>query len=970
MTTAWVGPPRIALAGGGELAEALLKLLEEQGALGSVLAVADPDETAPAMLLARSRGLATAADFRELFSLPGLEAIVETTGEDAVLEELLRTRPRHLLVVGHVRAKLIAEGALPLSEAVWAATPSPILSLFARQVLDAIGDGLAIVNRDYQVVEANETIRRLTGGDLQKCWLGFERPCPECRVREAFETGQPQEMVTLACDGRWVELRTYPLKDERGETTLVIEHVRDVSLRRQAEEALKESERRFRQLAENIDEVFWFASLEPDQMLYVSPAFERVFGLAPQAIYENPRAMPELVHPEDRQRVIDSFAAWRRGGSPKGYAIEYRIIRPDGSVRWLRDRVTGILDEQGGLWGASGLAEDITERKRAEESLEESEARYRALVDNAQVGVFRCRLSGEIDYLNRAAAAMAGYDRPEEIYELKTGQFHADLEDRERVLTELKAQGRISGREVKMRNRRGEVRTLLASACLRGDIIDGTLTDITEQKRAAERLAASEERYRLLVENSPDCIKTLDPQGRFLSMNRAGLQAMGRTLEETLGRYYADDFLPSGQPAVRQAVGRAAAGERVTFEGRDVRGRVWLVTLVPLRDGQGRVERLLGVSRDVTRTRQTEQAVRRSEERYRLLLENSPDCIKTLDAEGRFLSVNKAGLQMMGRTLEETLGRLYLNDFHPADQPAIRRGLAKALEGETTSLEARSHPAAPRQINWLVTFVPPNVQGEVLVVARDVTGLKRAEETMRRANEELARLSRLKDEFLSMASHELKTPVTSIKLFCELALRQPQKVAARLPEVLATINRQADHLVSLVNDLLDVSRLDLGRVRLELEPCDVEELLDEVCRLSLELYPSHPLRCQPPPEPVLVRADRSRLIQVLQNLIDNAAKYSAEGSPIEVSVAVANERVTLAVRDLGPGIAPEDLPHIFERFFKSPTQQALVPGLGLGLYISRELIKRHGGRLWAESTPGQGSTFYIELPLLPARPPV
>jgi two-component system sensor histidine kinase VicK len=254
-------------------------------------------------------------------------------------------------------------------------------------------------------------------------------------------------------------------------------------------------------------------------------------------------------------------------------------------------------------------------------------------------------------------------------------------------------------------------------------------------------------------------------------------------------------------------------------------------------------------------------------------------------------------------------------------------------------------------------------QGEVeklLCCARDITERKQAERALRRANEQLELLSRLKDEFLSMASHELKTPVTSIRMLSEIATRHPGKVQ---PEVMESLTRQSDQLVRLVNDLLDVSRFQLDRVRLQFERRDLRELLSEVCALSRDVYRDHPVHCQLPPEPILVQADSTRLIQVLQNLIDNAAKYSPVGSPVDIIVEPGPSQATIAINDQGAGIAPEDLPHIFERFYKPKRQQAVLPGLGLGLYISKEIVERHGGRIWAESELGKGSTFFVELPL-------
>ncbi len=166
-----------------------LKTLEKGETLGSVLAIAEKDEFAPAYSLARDRGIMTTGDFHNLYALPDLEAIVEVTGDDGVLEELLRTRPPYIEVIDHTRAKLIAEGQTRIG------APEH-LNLFARQVCDSIGDGLAILNRDLEIVEANEAIRRLAVGKWYPCWLGKERPCPACRAKLTFETGRPRRICS------------------------------------------------------------------------------------------------------------------------------------------------------------------------------------------------------------------------------------------------------------------------------------------------------------------------------------------------------------------------------------------------------------------------------------------------------------------------------------------------------------------------------------------------------------------------------------------------------------------------------------------------------------------------------------------------------------------------------------------------------------------------------------------------------
>jgi signal transduction histidine kinase len=223
----------------------------------------------------------------------------------------------------------------------------------------------------------------------------------------------------------------------------------------------------------------------------------------------------------------------------------------------------------------------------------------------------------------------------------------------------------------------------------------------------------------------------------------------------------------------------------------------------------------------------------------------------------------------------------------------------------------------------------------------------------------------MKDEFLSMASHELKTPITSIKIFCDLVARGYD--VAR-PELVAILGRQSDHLVRLVNDLLDVSRLQLGRMPLETSPLNLVELVSRLCAQRRYVCQKHVVTCAQDGDKITVKGDAARLEQVFSNLLENAHKYSPQASEIAVRICRRAGKAIVEVQDEGVGISPEHLPRIFELFFKPASQQgkAEFPGLGVGLYVCRSIVERHGGRIWAESEVGKGSsTFFVELPLAP-----
>ncbi|MBF6592073.1 MAG: hypothetical protein IVW57_16310, partial [Ktedonobacterales bacterium] len=228
------------------------------------------------------------------------------------------------------------------------------------------------------------------------------------------------------------------------------------------------------------------------------------------------------------------------------------------------------------------------------------------------------------------------------------------------------------------------------------------------------------------------------------------------------------------------------------------------------------------------------------------------------------------------------------------------------------------------------------------------------------------RLEQQKDEFLSIASHELKTPLTSLKILAQLTRRRLARLGAVETEPLAGMERSIERMERLVNDLLDVSRIQAGKLALRLELCD----LSEICRQIAEEQSAAAERAITlvlPEAPVLAVADAERIGQVLTNLLSNAIKYSPAGCPITLSLRITEEhQALLAVHDEGGGIPPELQGHLFERFYRVPgvqVQSGSGVGLGLGLYISREIVERHRGRIWVESDVGAGATFAFTIPL-------
>jgi len=362
--------------------------------------------------------------------------------------------------------------------------------------------------------------------------------------------------------------------------------------------------------------------------------------------------------------------------------------------------------------------------------------------------------------------------------------------------------------------------------------------------------------------------------------------------------------------------------------------------------------------------RRNNAELKRSTLLLRSTIDSLADAVMVVDTRARIVAVNPAferlvGLaqaEAVGRTLTDVYARVRLRypDGRPMapEEGATARALrGEALKGFEQVMRRPDGLDAVVSVSAAPVFRPGSNEIVLAVaVVRDIT--------------EVRRLEHLRDEFLSTAAHELKTPVTTIKGYAQLLLQSAAGQAdPRERAALAVINRQSDRLTRLVQDVLEFSRLRLGRVALRRQVFDLRQLAVETMEELQVTTQRHRLVLNSD-APVTVDADRDRIGQVMANLLDNAIKFSPEGGEVQVTVEERAGEAHVAVRDFGVGISPEAQPHIFERYYRAYAGTPLdARGMGMGLYLNREIIERHGGRMGFSSALGQGSTFWFTLPL-------
>ena len=639
------------------------------------------------------------------------------------------------------------------------------------------------------------------------------------------------------------------------------------------------------------------------------------------------------------------------------------------------------------------LQTDIAAHERTEQGLRESEERLRLFIEHAPaaIAMFDCNMR----YLVASRRWREDYglgDQPiigRSHYEVfpeigdawkavhlhgLTGEVVQAMEDRFE-----RADGTVQWL-------RWEVQPWCAADGKVGGIVIFT-EDITERKQTEA------ERERLLAELTatmdavPAGIVAYSPSGSATRMNPAAARMTGCTLADhelpmaelfARLRWATADGTP--MPLEDFPPARALRGERagsVVMAFRRDGQKVWIYAgAEPVRAADGAILGAVFSCVDISelralqvqqqglladlQQRATELAFER--DRLRIVVESIADAVFVCDAAGKITLVNKAGLVLIGAEHVEAVGMLadYLStlqprslDGHPV--PLQELAISQALRSEVVldRQEIGVHPLTHRRVDLLVSAAPlrdgeNRVVGAVEVV-RDIT--------------ELRELDRMKDEFLGVAAHELKTPVTITKGYSQVLLHSAQNLSQPQRRMLESIDRGADRIDNLVSDLLDLVRLQSEGLRLHRDRINLAELAEEVVDRIAAMAPRHRLRLVQK-EPVVVQGDRRRLEQVLETLLDNALRYSPGGGDVDLSVSVADTAAVVTVRDYGVGIPADRQARIGQRFYRAHTGTPYdYGGMGVGLYIAREIVERHGGRLWFESEEGKGSTFHFSLPL-------
>jgi len=907
-----------------------------------------------------------------------------------------------------------------------------------------------------QYLEVNDSFLRDTGFERDEI-IGFtsvERniwatPEERSRMVAALQTQGQLQNMEVQYRRKSGEVRDALISAEiielGGGGKHLLATVRDITERKQMEAALNLAAQRFRQVMLNVQDVVWLASLDGSTLLEVSQALEELYGLPVNVLKTNPDLWMDVVHPDDKGLASASNELLAENGYSE---TEYRIRRPDGSVRWVLDRKSILKDAQGKPVGIGGVATDITGRKQAEEKLRESEEKYRSLLGSLDNVIASVDESGRFLYLNDTAALQLGGAAESLVGKTMQELFPAAFASRQlervrqvihedrAVVTELPTlvQGQLrwyrtaiypvhdeAGKVIYALINSTDIHNLkMAEASLRQQLdTEKVVAEISQQFTHIDMTS----RYQIIlgalarlgsqVDVDRCYVFSYDSEADVFSNTHEWCAEGIKPSDNLARRYSAHDNSQLLQPLLHGEVlnipsvadlpvddpGCASMkengvvsvlclpliGEKGTlgligFESVR-REHTWQEAEINLLSIVGRIlatghDRLIKEREILQLNQSLEQRVGERTAEVHDLYDNAPAGYSSLDAAGLIISMNQTQLNWLGYRCEELLGRPITILLSESSQAVFRESFPIFRQtGSVSNLELefirKDGSLMPVLVNASAIY---DQQGNYISSRStiiDNSQRKAAEAAIQRANQELEHALRMKDAFLANMSHELRTPLNGILGVSEILqeeIRGP--LNERQHTMLKIIDSSGRHLLSLINDILDLSKVEAGKLEIHLEVVSIADL----CQASLMFIKQPAMKkgitVEFLPDPLVstIEADSRRMKQVLVNLLNNAVKFTPAKGRITLAVHAQSEKhsIDFSISDTGIGIARDDLQRLFTPFTQvesSLTRQ--YEGTGLGLALVKELTELHGGNVWVESEPGKGSTFTVSIPWIP-----
>jgi len=774
----------------------------------------------------------------------------------------------------------------------------------------------------------------------------------------------------------WVDISLSAIKDENNKIINTVGVATDITERKNAEEKLKLSESRLIS-AQSVAKVGnWETDLIFKNIVWSDETY-RIFGLNPDKDSLSLESFMSLVHPDDLKMVESKFVHSIKSNVIN--SVEHQIITPDGILKYVEQRWKIMHDDQGNPVRAEGTCQDITERKQAEEKLRYNKKILRAVLDNAPVGIWMLNEDGRMEFVNELFCNAVGISEEQFIEVPHYAQLYEPevaascmASDREALTNEgfntsyekiLFTDGKMHDLEIIKRkiydDHNGATKLI------------GIAQDITERKITEEKLRESEEKYRGLVENSPDGI-VIYVDEKIAYINDEGLNMLGaKSRKEVIGKPVLQFVPPENHTSIIQRMKDVMLDQfaTATVEEKFIRidgipFDVEIKAIPTIFEHKAAVQVIV---HDVTERKRTQEKILQLSQ----AVEQSPVTIVITNTKGCIDYVNPKFTETTGYSFDEVIGKnpRVLKSGHTSSEEykelwqTIAAG--KEWHGEFHNKKKNG------ELFWESSTISPivNSQGKTthfIAIKEDITSRKAVEQELVKAKEQAEESDRLKLAFLANMSHEIRTPMNGILGFTEL-LKEPKLTGEEQQEYIEIIEKSGKRMLNIINDIINISKVESGQIEIKLSETNVNEQIEylntffkpETKQKGLKLSIKEVLS----PKDCIVITDREKIYAILTNLVKNAVKFTNSGS-INFGCVKKGKFLEFFVKDTGLGIPKSQHKMIFERFRQAnETMTRTHEGSGLGLAISKAYVEMLGGKIWVENEVGKGSTFYFTIPI-------
>ncbi len=786
---------------------------------------------------------------------------------------------------------------------------------------------------------------------------------------------------------------------------LVLVHTEDITARKQAEKELKESEKNLKMLNKELEHrveertMKLKESEEKYRVLFENSPyaiglvdmtgkivdvnqFHEKIGNYNKSDFIGKNFNELLVIPQKYLPIIvKDFKRLLKGEFPKPKEIQ--LSDKEGNLNWYYLRLS--LINLGNKSLIQVISQDITEIKETEKKLKESEEKYRSFVENFQGIAFRGHQDFSAAFFHGAVEEITGYK--EEDFISGNAKWNElihpdDLSNVQKAVKQFHSTSiKLDKKEYRIISKDGKIHWIaeniqkIYDASRREEVVHGTIYDITEKKEAEQKLKESEEKYRLISENANDLITIINQEFKHEYINeQAYINILGYSNEDIIGKTPLEQIHPDEIKHVTKALREGWKSGEGTVIIR-LKHKNWHYCWLESKgktfiDSDGKKKAIL-ISRDITERMNAEEKLKESEEKFRTITEQSILGLAIVQ-DNVLKYVNKGLADIFGYTIEEMRGWEpggFVRVIHPDDREmVVEQGRKKQLGLSDVKTQYQIKGLKRNgEIVWIEIFSKTiNYRGKTadLVTLIDITEKKRAERELREIN-------RLKTELLRRASHELKTPFVSIKGNTDLLLDSHyEKLDYDTISIIDDIKEGCLRLEDLINDLLESSKLESGRIQLKMTKEDLAFLIrfcvSELKGLATARNQKISLEIQ---DELVTSFEKERIYEVIINLLSNAIKYTPPNGIIKIKSEIKDNAYIISVKDNGIGFTEEEKEQIFKQFGKIERYgqgwDLGIEGTGLGLYISKKIIELHGGNIWVESEGrNKGTIFYFSLPFI------